>query len=114
MAAVATDCASWQLDDKEAAALASPACAALNETVTVAPKWVAISMFAFSLAGVLADKWARYEVFKRVVAREGVEPQPHERAAQAAEQTVGPGPSQPAAAGAAGLIARPADPGAAR
>jgi hypothetical protein len=114
MAAVATDCASWELSDKEAAALAAPGSAALNEFVTVQPKWVALALFGLSAAGIVAEKWARYAVFQRAVEQERADADARARAgAPSVQPPSGPGPVE-LPSGAAALIAKAVDPGAAR
>lgn len=66
VAAIRTDFDGWDLDDRETAEIAPAAAAVLNESVKVNPKWVAMTLLGISLAGIVAEKSARWAGERKV------------------------------------------------
>lgn len=96
ISAVKTNCKIWLLTPSEEAELVATAVPCANEWIAVDPKWVALFMFSFSLAGVALSKAMDYSAWRLQMMRElGEEARKKKQAEQPAPNNAGPMPATP-------------------
>lgn len=83
LAAIATDWDRWRLEPHEQRELAATGSATLNEFVRIDPKWIALSLFSMSLAGVALSKAVMFQAEMRIKKSKAIDEQ--KRRAQATQ-----------------------------
>lgn len=107
--AVWTGYPGWLLKPDEERELTGSAVVALNECVTVHPKWIALSLFGLSLSGLVVSKMLDQLAWRQAQAvRGGPHPKPESKKTEAPSAPPSPGPTEERKADAQAGAAPPA------